>query len=62
LRLLLDQGLPRTTVERLRERGVEAVHTADVNLAAAPDRAILAFAREQIAPSSRSTPTSTLCS
>jgi predicted nuclease of predicted toxin-antitoxin system len=47
LRLLLDQGLPRGTVERLSERGIEAVHTADVGLASAPDASILAFAREE---------------
>jgi predicted nuclease of predicted toxin-antitoxin system len=45
LKLLLDQGLPRSTVERLSLRGIEAVHTADIGLASAPD-AILASARE----------------
>ena len=47
MRLLLDQGLPRSTVERLSERGIEAVHTADVGLAAAPDASILALARDE---------------
>lgn len=47
MRLLLDQGLPRSTVERLSERGIEAVHTADVDLASASDASILDFAREQ---------------
>jgi predicted nuclease of predicted toxin-antitoxin system len=46
LKLLLDQGLPRSTVERLSLRGIEAVHTADIGLASAPDAAILASARE----------------
>jgi predicted nuclease of predicted toxin-antitoxin system len=42
----LDQGLPRTTAGRLRERGLDAVHTGEVGLASASDEEILAFARE----------------
>lgn len=45
MKLLLDQGLPRTTAERLRERGIDAVHAGEVGLAAAGDAEILAFAR-----------------
>lgn len=47
MRLVLDQGLPRSTVERLSERGYEAVHTADIGLPTAPDAEILAFARDE---------------
>jgi predicted nuclease of predicted toxin-antitoxin system len=45
--LLLDQGLPRTTVLRLRESGLEAEHVGDTGLAAADDRTILERARER---------------
>jgi predicted nuclease of predicted toxin-antitoxin system len=44
LKLLLDQGLPRTAAARLRDRGLDAVHTGEVGLAAATDEEILAFA------------------
>ena len=44
--LLLDQGLPRTSVLRLRELGLDAQHIGDVGLATADDRAILEQARQ----------------
>ena len=43
---LLDQGLPRSAVARLRESGVEAVHVGEIGLATADDPAILAYARD----------------
>jgi predicted nuclease of predicted toxin-antitoxin system len=46
LKLLLDQGLPHTTVERLRERGIDAVHAGEVGLAIAEGAEILAFASQ----------------
>ena len=46
MRLLLDQGLPRSTVRLLRRSGVDVVHTGDIGLATAEDRAILEYARE----------------
>ena len=45
--LLLDQGLPRTSVLRLRELGLDAQHVGDVGLATADDRAILEQARQR---------------
>jgi len=39
--ILLDQGLPRTIVLRLRELGLDAEHVGDVGLATADDRTIL---------------------
>jgi predicted nuclease of predicted toxin-antitoxin system len=44
MKLLLDQGLPRSTVAELARRGVDNVHVASVGLAAASDIAILAYA------------------
>ena len=44
MKLLLDQGLPHSTAGLLRSRGVEAVHTSEVGLAAADDGEILARA------------------
>ena len=39
--ILLDQGLPRTTVLRLRELGLPAEQVGDCGLASADDRTIL---------------------
>jgi predicted nuclease of predicted toxin-antitoxin system len=43
--ILLDQGLPRTTVLRLRESGLDAEHVGDCGLATADDRTTLDHAR-----------------
>lgn len=50
MKLLLDQGLPRSTVESLRKSGVQSVHAADCGLSTADDDTILAAAHsnEQI--------------
>ncbi|HWP86109.1 MAG TPA: DUF5615 family PIN-like protein [Terriglobia bacterium] len=45
--LLLDQGLPRSTVEHLRAAGIEAVHAGDIGQSTAEDAAILEYARER---------------
>jgi predicted nuclease of predicted toxin-antitoxin system len=44
MRWLLDQGLPRSTSDSLREAGHDAIHVGDIDMAAAPDSAILAHA------------------
>lgn len=44
MRLLLDQGLPRSTVVHLRKAGVEATHLGDRGLATASDAKILDLA------------------
>jgi predicted nuclease of predicted toxin-antitoxin system len=43
--LLLDQGLPRSTILHFRDAGLKAEHVGDVGLAAADDGSILARAR-----------------
>jgi predicted nuclease of predicted toxin-antitoxin system len=45
MKLLLDQGLPRSTVLHLRSAGIEATHVGEQGLAAASDGTILEFAR-----------------
>ncbi len=45
MKLLLDQGLPRTAAERLRLAGLEAVHAAEIGLATASDSKIVEHAR-----------------
>lgn len=45
--LLLDQGLPRSTVPYLRNAGIESAHVGEVGLAAASDLRILGHARER---------------
>ena len=47
MRLLLDQGLPRTAAAMLRNAGIDAVHTGDSGLTTASDSAILHHARSE---------------
>jgi hypothetical protein len=46
MKLLLDQGLPRSTVTHLAAEGITAEHVADLGMATAADAAILATARQ----------------
>ena len=46
MRLLLDQGLPRSTVTHLRDMGTVADHVGDMGMATAADADILEKARE----------------
>jgi predicted nuclease of predicted toxin-antitoxin system len=46
MKLLLDQGLPRSTVSQLSKIGIEAVHVGEIGMAAAEDAEILAFAEQ----------------
>jgi predicted nuclease of predicted toxin-antitoxin system len=45
MKFLLDQGLPRSTVQHLSAAGVTSDHVGDLGLAAATDETILAEAR-----------------
>ena len=47
MKLLLDQGLPRSAVLRLRNQQIEAVHVGDRGLAAASDLKILDVGRQE---------------
>lgn len=47
MRLLLDQGLPRSTVLYLQNDGIEAVHVSDRGLATASDSEILNFGQQE---------------
>jgi predicted nuclease of predicted toxin-antitoxin system len=47
MKLLLDQGLPRSSAELLRRAGVDAVHVGELGLSAAEDASILQSGREQ---------------
>jgi predicted nuclease of predicted toxin-antitoxin system len=47
MKLLLDQGLPRSTALHLHNNGIEAEHVGDLGLATATDSRILDFGREQ---------------
>lgn len=46
MRLLLDQGLPRSAVKFLREAGIDAVHVGEIGYTAADDATILQMARD----------------
>lgn len=45
MRLLLDQGLPRSAAALLTEQGFDTVHAGDIGLASASDTAIIDRAR-----------------
>jgi|SRR5579863_865855 len=47
IKLLLDQGLPRSTTRHLGHLAIETIHVGDIGLATADDARILAHAREQ---------------
>ncbi len=47
MKLLLDQGLPRSTVQLLAQLGVTAEHVGDLGMATATDIEILAAARDR---------------
>jgi predicted nuclease of predicted toxin-antitoxin system len=47
MKLLLDQGLPRSTVKHLAAAGITAEHVGDLGMAAAADDAILDEARKR---------------
>ena len=46
MKLLLDQGLPRSAASILHERGIDAMHVAELGLSTAPDIEILERGRE----------------
>jgi len=45
MKLLLDQGLPRSAATLLSEYGIDTIHVADINLSAADDQDILEEAK-----------------
>jgi len=47
IRVLLDQGLPRGTISRLREEGWDAVHVGEIGMSRASDAEILDCARHE---------------
>lgn len=47
MKLLLDQGLPRSAAQRLRMAEIDAVHTAECGLERASDEAILSAAVQE---------------
>ncbi|HET6931044.1 MAG TPA: DUF5615 family PIN-like protein [Candidatus Acidoferrum sp.] len=46
MKLLLDQGLPRSTVLHLSNAGIESAHVGEVGYATASDARILDFANQ----------------
>ena len=47
MKLLLDQGLPRSAAELLRKAGIDTVHTGEIGYAAASDADILEYGRRE---------------
>jgi predicted nuclease of predicted toxin-antitoxin system len=45
MRLLLDQGLPRSSAALLREAGIDAIHVGELDMSRTPDESIIAHAR-----------------
>lgn len=46
MRILLDQGLPRSTVSHLNATGCDAIHLGDIGMSRATDREILQYAEK----------------
>ncbi|NBD16873.1 MAG: hypothetical protein GVY04_12250 [Cyanobacteria bacterium] len=46
MRLLLDQGLPRSAATQLSEAGINTIHVAEIGLSAADDQDILQKAKD----------------
>lgn len=44
MRVLLDQGLPRSAAEKLRNKGWDAVHVGELDMSQAPDQLIMDLA------------------
>jgi predicted nuclease of predicted toxin-antitoxin system len=47
MKLLLDQGLPRSAAKLLREAGIDAVHVSEIGYSTADDAAILQKGRDE---------------
>jgi predicted nuclease of predicted toxin-antitoxin system len=47
MKLLLDQGLPRSAALLLREDGIDTLHVGEIGLAAATDNEILQRGRQE---------------
>ncbi|MCD4728857.1 MAG: DUF5615 family PIN-like protein [Pirellulales bacterium] len=47
MKLLLDQGLPRSAAKLLREGNIDVVHVGECGLSTATDAEIIHFARQQ---------------
>lgn len=47
MKLLLDQGLPRSAALLLREGGIDTLHVGEIGLAAATDNEILQRGRQE---------------
>jgi predicted nuclease of predicted toxin-antitoxin system len=47
MKLLLDQGLPRSTARILREKGIDAVHVSEIGHSTSEDAVILERGREE---------------
>ncbi|OIO91340.1 MAG: hypothetical protein AUK03_11315 [Anaerolineae bacterium CG2_30_64_16] len=47
MKLLLDQGLPRTAASLLRQAGIDAVHVGEIGFSSASDAEILDRGREE---------------
>lgn len=48
MKLLLDQGLPRSTSARLRDAGSEAILVGELDMAAASDESIVEYAHDHL--------------
>ena len=46
-KILLDQGLPRSSAKTLHDKGWDVLHTGDTGLSRATDRQLLDYARKE---------------
>ncbi len=45
MKLLLDQGLPRSAADLLRQAGMDTIHVGEIEMSEAEDEAILEYGR-----------------
>lgn len=47
MKVLLDQGLPRSSAQLLRSAGIDAIHTGECGMTCASDRRIMDFTKAE---------------
>ncbi len=47
MKLILDQGLPRSTARLLRETGIDTVHVSEIGHSTSEDAVVLQLGREE---------------
>ena len=60
MKLLLDQGLPHSTVEKLKQVNIESIHVGDIGIAVATDVLVIDHSSSHLFIIKNSDPTAEL--